>query len=237
MSVFPISDLSILDQMNLTTPKFTILDNGQRIDHAWYLTGGGDQYYPFFLEAIQQHGKPHYTQAFEWCVGHGRIGWEIITKGICDKLSFSDCYDLAVETGLKNAKELGYENVVQGYITPTISKIPDTAMFDLVVGNPPNATDKDYMIQQCQEQGQGNDLINLALRLTVDQGFETHRDFFKYIKHHLNPDADIFITLQRSSVDLITQEISGPENFELISTTDMFPVDPGLKIAHFKYLG
>lgn len=237
MSTFPISNTLVLDEINRTTPKFTILENQQRINHPWYLTGGGDLYYPFFLEAIRQHGKPHYNRAFEWCVGHGRIGWEIITKQICDELSFNDCYDLAVETGLKNAKDLGYENKVRGYTTPTISQIPDTEMFDLVVGNPPNAMDKDYMIQQCQESGQGEDLINLALRLTVDQGFETHRDFFKYIKHHLNPDADIFITLHRDSIDMTTEEISGPENLELISITDMYPVDTGLKIAHFKYIG
>ena len=28
-----------------------------------------------------------------------------------------------------------------------------------------------------------------------------------------------------------------PENFELISVTDMDPVDPGLKVVGFKYLG
>ena len=112
MFLWPIASTEELDKVHTHIPKFTTLDNGQIIDHPWYLAGGGDEYYPYVLEAIKNHGKPHYSQAFEWCVGHGRIGWEIITRNICDQWAFNDYYDLAIETCLKNSKKDQAENVM-----------------------------------------------------------------------------------------------------------------------------
>jgi len=76
----------LLDQHNIFAEKFTKLENGQTIDHPWYLTGGGDWMYPSFIDSIQRAGKEKYNVVFEWCFGHGRIGWEILTKKFCRQL-------------------------------------------------------------------------------------------------------------------------------------------------------
>lgn len=226
-----------LNKINLAEDPFSILTNGIKINHPWWLKGGGNFHYPYFLEAIKTHGKPHYNRAFEWCAGHGYIGWELLTNNYCDEMTFSDIYPPAIETCLKNAEDLGYASKVTGYITGTISTIPEEEKWDLVVGNPPNSGDTaGYLEQYSAAKEHPPEMIELALRTTVDQDWQAHKDFFKYIKKHLNPDADIFLSIHNTVIFSLIKSIYEPENFKIISITDMMPWDPDLKVVHFKYI-
>jgi len=224
----------LLDQHNIFAEKFTKLENGQTIDHPWYLTGGGDWMYPSFIDSIQRAGKEKYNVVFEWCFGHGRIGWELLTKNFCRQLVFNDCYDLAVTIGAKNAEKLGYKHAVRGYHTPTISAIPIAEKFDLVIGNPPHIFDKDHIYKMYKNRPQ--EMIDLACRTTVDQDWKIHEDFFKYIGNYLTDDADIFIN-NHSTMKRYTEKMAAEYGFQLINNfekntagQDQFP------ILHFKKL-
>lgn len=232
MKIFNQPAESLLDQHNTHLERFTKLENGQIIDHPWYLTGGGDWMYPSFIDAVQTAGKRNYNIAFEWCFGHGRIGWEILTKGLCKQLVFNDCYHLAISLGLANAEKLGYTHCVRGYHTPTISAIPIAEKFDLVIGNPPHALDKTHIYEMYRDHPQ--EMIDLACRTTVDQGWEIHKDFFEYIGNYLTDDADIFIN-NHSTMKSYTEKMAAEYGFALINNLeknsageDQFP------ILHFK---
>jgi methylase of polypeptide subunit release factors len=228
------TDSVVLDNINPTEPTFSSLSNGQTINHKWYLKGGGNFHYPYFLQAIQAGGKSKYNRCFEWCCGHGIIGWEILTRGICEQLSFSDCYDLAVDTCLANAIHLGYQPVVEGYVASTILSIPQTEKWDLVVGNPPNSGNAEGFIDQATHHNdQPTAMQNMALRITVDQGWVAHREFFENIRSRITDDADIFLTMHDTVLDQM-RPIHESANFRLVSVTDMFPVDTNLKVVHFK---
>lgn len=234
MEIFNQPPESLLDQYNTGISKFTILENGEIIDHPWYLTGGGDIYYSSFIKAIKQVGKTKYNTVFEWCFGHGRIGWEILTKGLSDQLVFNDCYKLAVDVGKKNAEKLKYSNAVRGYHTSSISALPTFEKFDLVVGNPPHTVDKDVWIKNLEEQGQDRAMIDLSLRLTVDHGWKIHEDFFKHIGYYLTDDADIFINNHSTHLSSII-DMAHKYDFVLLNNFDkddngnsQFP------ILHFK---
>ena len=222
---------SVLDGLNLNEHNRTCLTNGQFIDHKWYLKGGGDFHLPYFLEAINKYGaKKTYNRCFEWCCGHGRIGWEILTQDISNELTFSDIYDLAVYTGFQNAKKLNYDQVFTGYVTPTISGIPDTEIWDLVVGNPPNAiNDGGYVV----DPNMPKEMYDLGKRLMIDTDFVAHKEFFANIRPHLTDDADIFITAQLNQKGIL-EDILTQENFKLVKIVDMFPTDPGLKVMLIK---
>jgi 16S rRNA G966 N2-methylase RsmD len=233
-------DNIILDSINPTETTSSTLSTGHVIDHKWYLKGGGNDQYPYFLKAIAAARKTQYNQCFEWCCGHGIIGWEILTRNLCNELTFSDCYDLAVDTCLTNATKLGYQDRVTGYVTPTIAGIPKSEKWDLVVGNPPNSGDVAGFLKQQDTKGQIQELINLAVRITVDQNWEAHREFFKNIGNYTTEDVDIFLTMHHTVFSIMEEEIYGPENFYMVSVTDLksdegiYVTDPDLKIVHIK---
>jgi len=234
MEIFNQPVESLLDQHNTHIPPFTKLENGETIDHPWYLTGGGDMYYSSFIRAIKQAGKEKYNTAFEWCFGHGRIGWEILTKGLSDHLVFNDCYKLAVETGEKNAVKLGYVNVVRGYHAASISALPAFEKFDLVVGNPPHTFDKDVWIKNQEQHGQNQELIDLSLRLTVDHEWKIHEDFFKHIGHYLADDADIFINNHSPMLHSV-RDMAKKYDFILLNNFDKDELgNPQFPVLHFK---
>ena len=185
----------------------------------------------YFLKAI---GNKRYKNAFEWCAGHGEIGFELITAGLCETLSFSDIHPGSEEWCLKNATSLGLADNVRAYTTPTISKIPTSEKWDLVVGNPPNSLDVDPVaLADMIEKGLSKDHIQTFARTTWDIGLKTHRDFFQNISKYLADDADIFISCQISQLSLLSEPFA-KYGFKLVKIFDMLPDDPGLKVFHIK---
>jgi len=234
MKLWPTNNQQVLEGMNAHESKFSILTNGQKLYHPWYLDGGGGDYRHYFLRALSDYGKPKYVNAYEWCCGHSIIGFEILTHGKCENLTVSDYYDVAVNVSLENAKNLGYESRVKGYITPVVSSIPLTEKWDLVVGNPPNSMNGDYFIQQGKKDNLTDEHINHSLRLAVDEEFECHRECFNNLKNYITEDADVFITLHETVFTYFSEKIGEPAGFVITNVIDMMPRDTSLKIAHIK---
>lgn len=234
-TLWPTDNLKkVLDKFNTQIPDFSTLSNGLKLYHPWHLDGGGGDYRQYFLTAVKSHGKNYYKHAYEWCCGHSIIGFEILTNGICDNLSLSDYYDLAVEISLDNAQRLGYADKVKGYITPIISSIPHTEQFDLVIGNPPNSMNGDGFISAGKLNGYKPEHILHELRIGVDDNFETHKEFFANIRNYITDDADIFLTIHSTMITMVKKDLSDPAGLEIKNVIDMMPRDPDLKIVHFK---
>jgi 16S rRNA G966 N2-methylase RsmD len=220
------------------------LISGSKITFPTWLCGGGQVHKKYFLKILR---NKRYENAFEWCAGHGEIGFELITAGICKTLSFSDLHPASEKWCLKNAEELGLADQIAAYTTPVIANIPQNKRWDLVVGNPPNSAGVDHVIlARFYEERLSKDHIQLYVRTTFDIEFEAHREFFKNIKNYITADADIFLTVHSTVLD---QLMSLPElsDFKVENVYDMFPdpypeyqtnanspTDPDLKVVHFK---
>jgi 16S rRNA G966 N2-methylase RsmD len=230
----------------------TTLISGKTITLPVYLQGGGQVHKKYFLKAI---GDKKYTNAFEWCAGHGEIGFELITSGICKTLEFSDLHPESAAWCLKNANDLGLRDYINAHISSTIEGILTDKKWDLVVGNPPNAVNADPAAYiKAEKEGWSSDLLLMFARTTWDYECKTHIDFFKNIGNYITDDADIFISINDSVIDHIQRESKVSQHgFRIVNVVDMFPdpypeyrsaaaqfsspTDPGLKVVHFKKIG
>lgn len=225
----------------------TTLFSGKNIVVPVWLMGGGQIHKRYFLKAI---GDKKYENAFEWCAGHGEIGFEILTSGICKTLTFSDMHPGSTEWCLRNATHLGLADKVTAHTSSTIGALPQDTKWDLVVGNPPNSINPDQnTIDEFELKGWSEDNLIHFARTTWDSDFKTHIEFFKNIGNYITDDADIFITIHTTILQTGINAAK-PYGFELIKVHDMyvdpFPeqplgeniiqsrTDPGLKVAHFK---
>lgn len=140
------------------------LMTGKIITFPVWLCGGGQVHKKYFLKALE---NKKYENAFEWCAGHGEIGFEILTAGICKTLTFSDIHPASSEWCLKNAKTLGVGDQVSTYVSSTISELPQSTKWDLVIGNPPNAVNPDQrVIYEAKKRGMSYDHLLLIARTT-----------------------------------------------------------------------
>ena len=212
------------------------LNSGLLLTYPIHLDGGGLDMVDSLIYEIKRTGRPRYEKAFEWCAGFGVLGFELLGSRICDNLVFSDYYPLAIETCLQNAKDNGLENYVSGYITPVIRNLPESEMFDLIISNPPHCMDKDQCIQVLSQGDKYNspNELNNTLRLLVDDGLNTHREFFNNIKSHLLPNADIYLIEEIGAQSEIL-EIAEMNGFLLVGEYRMsIPTMRGGVILHFK---
>ena len=231
MHLYPTHDLR---HYNLQYPngiETTPLTTGKSLLHPWWITGGGNEYHPHFTEAIRNSART-YQHAFEWCSGHGIIGFELLTQGLCQTLAFSEYYDVATQTCLDNAQRLELSGVT-AYTTPTLADIPLTEQWDLVVGNPPNTDDENSQIQSCTENGQEQDLIDLGLRITVDIDWQTHEEFFRHIDLHLLPGADVYLTINEGNLPEIERIAERHSSLKVQEIIPMTGTEPCLRIVRW----
>jgi methylase of polypeptide subunit release factors len=167
-----------------------VLESGIKMRSQFHLSGGGQYFKDDFVRVVKEYGKKKYKRGFEWCCGFGIIGYEILGLGITEHMAFSDYYDNAVYDIRDTAKNNNIEHCVSSYITPTIVGIPDSEIWDLVIGNPPHAfTDIETSRQSLPPDSRVED----TLRTLVDDGMEIHKEFFLNIRKHLTADADVFL--------------------------------------------
>ena len=157
-----------------------------------HLEGGGILYKDDFVNTIRQTGKPSYTRAFEWCSGHGVIGFELLGHGLCEHVVFSDYYDVAIDNCYQTAKTNNIDDQVTGYISSTINGLPESELWDLVVGNPPWNFSKQKALDGLGKEFNPDNIPNM-LRILVDDDYNIHREFFRNIRSHLTDDADVYI--------------------------------------------
>jgi len=179
-----------MDNFNPGDDSKETLKNGLVRYYKGHTECGGNFFRDILIERIEQYGKPHYNRGFEWCAGSGPLGYALLDEKLVDHISFSDCYDKAIELCLLTAKNNNIETLVEAYISPKISQIPQTKLWDIVVSNPPHVWDKTGVLTT--KYPSEENMFNQA-RMLVDQDMETHKEFFSNIRSRLNEDADLFI--------------------------------------------
>ena len=151
-----------------------------------------------------------FGNCYEWCSGPGFIGFDLLSRNICNNLYVSDIYYPAIESvkaTIEYNKERCDEHVFYHH-SQQIADLPKDWRFDLVVSNPPWWNPSNGRIIVDIEP----DLRN---RISADDRWELHSEFYSNIRRHLNPDG--IILLQEGSY------ASGPEDFaEVIEKNGMY---------------
>lgn len=169
------------------------LDNDFEVLYVDGLDGGGRDHLPDFLDVVTTHGQDQYHSAVEWCAGFGVIGFDFLNKGICEKMSFIDCYEPAVRWLNRTIEHNNIENKTEVYHADKISLIPNDVKWDLVVANPPHSFQLET--KEMFEQTIDNPVSRAdVIRITCDVDLEIHKEFFNNIRTYLEPGADIFIS-------------------------------------------
>jgi UDPglucose 6-dehydrogenase len=170
-----------------------ILNSGIKVKSPRMFDGGGFEYKDFLIETIKKTGKHCYNRAFEWCSGFGVLGFESLGMGMCNHIVFSDYHPKAIETCLENAKNNNLTHYVTGYVSPTISEIPQSELWDLVISNPPHAPDFNATVKGIIDEGQDPRAALNSTRLIVDSNWTIHKEFMENIVSHLQSEADIYL--------------------------------------------
>lgn len=174
-----------------------IFDSGFILTYNSKLEGGGNAARHDFVEIIRKLNRT-YQNAMEWCAGHGAIGYELLTKNICENIHFVDIFAPAIESCIKNAQDNSLKHSVFGYVSGTIKNLPHMPLIDLVVSNPPHNPDingwNESVYPDRVDFRDDYDNYNNGLRLGVDHEFKIHEEFFANIVPRLAPDADILLS-------------------------------------------
>jgi methylase of polypeptide subunit release factors len=163
-----------------------VFENGLILNFPNHVDGGGYTLKDEIFSLIERTGtKDHYTIALDWCAGYGPFGFDLLDKNKADHVSFVDCYDVAIETCINNAKANNLEHKIAGYVSDKISSVPfgDTK-FDLVVANPPHSSTSAHI----------DSASITTLRMIVDEDYIAHQEFYANIRKFLTDDADVYIT-------------------------------------------
>jgi methylase of polypeptide subunit release factors len=169
------------------------LKSGIEIQFPTHLDGGGIEMVDDLISAIKKTGKPFYNRACEWCAGFGVLGFEVLGLGLTKHIVFTDYYHVAIDTCLENARKNHLINYVSGHVSGTINGIPNIEKWDLVISNPPHVYDKEYFLEHIPGGREQHHNLDNTCRLTVDQNFGIHKEFFKNIKEKLTTDADVYL--------------------------------------------
>jgi hypothetical protein len=170
-----------------------ILKSGIELQFPVHLDGGGYEMVDELIDVIRKTGKTFYNRACEWCAGFGVLGFEVLGLGLTKHIVFTDYYHVAIDTCLENARKNHLINHVSGHVSGTINDIPNIEKWDLVVSNPPHVFDKEYFLEHLPGGREQHSSLDNTCRLTVDQNFGVHKEFFKNIKAKLTSDADVYL--------------------------------------------
>jgi methylase of polypeptide subunit release factors len=212
------------------------LNSGIVLNYIGHLDCGGTKSYSDYITILQQLNKGQYKRAYEWCAGIGAVGFEILGQGLCEHVVFSDYYDLAITNCYTTAEKNNIRDKVTGYTTPRIGDIPDTEVWDLVVGNPPhNWSMVDFMADLSMENVVPENIRSNLARQLIDDGMETHKEFFQNIRKHVTDNADLLIWEADRSVISIIEKMALDGGLKLISEYPMPTQELDFhRIYHFK---
>ena len=169
------------------------LKSGIEIQFPTHLDGGGLEMVDGLIDIIKKTGKPFYNRACEWCAGFGVLGFEVLGLGLAKHIVFTDYYHVAIDNCLENARKNHLINHISGHVSGTINDIPSIEKWDLVISNPPHVFDKEYFLENLPGGKEQHSNLDNTCRLTVDQNFGIHKEFFKNIKEKLTNDADVYL--------------------------------------------
>jgi methylase of polypeptide subunit release factors len=171
------------------------LNSGIVLAYDGHLDCGGILTHVEFAEIVKTSNRT-YNRGFEWCIGLGAIGFELLGQKICKNLSGNDYYGKAIESCKETAKRNNLIDNFRGHVSSTISGIIDDK-WDLVVGNPPHCwTFEEVSVEHVPDHMKDN-----IQRCLVDDNMEIHAEFFKNIRSKLTDDADVFLSEADTSPD------------------------------------
>jgi UDPglucose 6-dehydrogenase len=173
---------SITNASSLDWRNKTVKINNLKVSFPNHVDGGGYELIDEVISLIERTGKDKYAYALDWCSGYGPWGFSILTSNKADKVMFNDIYSVAIETVTNNADALGLSNRIKTIVGSTMSDLPNTEKFDLVVANPPHSSSDVHVTD-----------LNTK-RIIVDIDFAAQKDFYTNIRKYLTDDADIYIS-------------------------------------------
>jgi release factor glutamine methyltransferase len=112
------------------------------------------------------------------CTGSGVIAIFSAYKG-ASKVTALDISEDAVKTAKENVKIHGFDDKVDARVSNMFEALTDDEKFDVITGNLP------FRNKGASNQGE----------VTMwDTNLNTHKDFFKGVKKHLNPGGRIYLS-------------------------------------------
>ena len=158
---------------------FTVVDSPE-------LNGGGTLLSGPLCDFIEDRYPKRYQVCFEWCSGPGYIGFELLRRGMVERVVFGDINPNAIDCVKQTADLAGLNGEVSAYVSDNMADIPKELKFDLVVGNPPNYCGINL-------EHPAGEMMRKDLR-PFDEDWHIHREFYGSIANYLRPGADLFIT-------------------------------------------
>ena len=181
---------------------FTV-NNDIAVYYDSFMDGGGTTFGQEIAPVIQTlYPGVVFNNCFEWCSGPGFIGFDILSRGICNNLWLGDIFKpalRAVEKTIEHLPEQYKNNTVATLHLQGTEYIPETLKFDLIVANPPHWNNKGETLAAT---------IKFRDLRSSDNDWAIHTDFFKNIKRSLASNGKILLQEQSFA--------SGPETFRKI---------------------
>jgi methylase of polypeptide subunit release factors len=163
-------------------------------DQSWH-NGGGTWFGQEYIDILKsRYPDKQFNRCLEWCAGPGYIGYNILDHGICQHLCLIDKFAEAIEFAQITAQQCPAQ--VSFYVTDTLSVLPESEKFDLVVANPPH-----YLECPGDENYQ---------RIAVDKDWQAHKDFYQHIGKNL---VDNGIILMQENM---AGSLAGANDFEVL---------------------
>lgn len=205
-----------------------------------YLDGGAATQRFEIIDAVRSGKTKHiYNRCLEWCSGHGLLGYNLLIEQQIKHVTFMDYFDLAIKECYFTAEANGRLMDMEGHISSSIAGLPELEKFDLVIGNPPNAKDEqtlvDALATNASELHTEISYLDNTLRITLDQDYMIHREFFTNIGERITDDADIFISVTSDSDEI--KDMIAENNFMIVCKYPLPSMGPGAKIWHIKRAG
>jgi 16S rRNA G966 N2-methylase RsmD len=168
------------------------------------IEGGGTghgQNYPRVLKYL--YPDRVFDHCLEWAAGHGAIGFRLLADSVCKKLHLVDCEQQAIDACVKTINNMPdrFADSVAITQTKTLSNLDNKLMFDLVVANPPT-----YNSIVWGQPMYSTVSLSDWDRISFDQDWQAHQDFFKNIKSHLTPNGVILLQEQMHGSSVVEFE-------------------------------
>lgn len=157
-----------------------------------FMNAGGTGYvqnYPRVLKYCYPNRV--FDRCLDWCAGAGFLGFRLLADNICNNVTLMDCFEPSLIACNKTISEMPeqYKGKVDVIKSSTIKDLGTKVKYDLIVGNPPGTTIKRYSAQVVNSLHE--------YRLSVDQDWMIHKEFFKNIRFILSDNG--VIVLQKFS--------------------------------------
>jgi 16S rRNA G966 N2-methylase RsmD len=153
-----------------------------------FMNAGGTGYvqsYPRIIRYCYPNRK--FSKCLDWCAGAGFLGFRLLADEICDSVTLMDCYRPSLDACKKTIYNMPnkFKNKVELVNTDAIHKLDKKIKYDLIVGNPPGLTTKRYSQDTVTDPHEA--------RLTIDQDWQIHKEFFKNVHSILASNGVIIL--------------------------------------------